>query len=413
MKHSFTLRLWVILLISLLLILPSGISINTHLHKNQTQQIPAQSPNIKPSPQNVYTEISTLSEWYRYLDTPGHRAAEDYIYSRFDSFGLNVTRQEYTVQRQDGNARGVNVLGLLEGTLQPNKWLVIGGHYDANQYATHAAYDNAAGAGTVIELARFFTEYYQTAPGPEISILFIAWDSEEGGGAGSAHFVNNIPPEISIVACINLDMYSLNYPIRNSIPGSSEEYFKLYLYTSPVSDFSGYSDYNFNESTIHNFSVFQELLKNITYTTNNYPEEWVCVIDDTAVVSDHAKFIRESIPAVWFRGMHEYPRDTGDINERNFKHTPLDTLDTMERYAGGKAELLKGINTGLTIAYQLAIEVINLTTMEYREYLESSESEEPDRIMGVDLTGWFLALIVALIIFGIFLYYWPRWKREA
>jgi len=68
---------------------------------------------------------------------------------------------EYTCNRPDGDARGCNVLGLLEGTLAPELWLVVGGHYDANMYAISGAYDNAAGTATVLELARVISEKFK------------------------------------------------------------------------------------------------------------------------------------------------------------------------------------------------------------------------------------------------------------
>jgi Zn-dependent M28 family amino/carboxypeptidase len=323
---------------------------------------------------------------------------------------LNTTRQEYTVQRVDGSARGVNILGHLPGTIYPDKWLVIGGHYDANQRATSGAYDNAAGAAMVIELARFFTEYYQSKSGPEISILFATWDAEEGGGAGSKHFVDNIPNNITIAAYINLDMCSLNYPIRNSIPGASEEYFKLNLYTSPVADFSGYSDVSFSESTHNNFTIFQTTMINVAYTINNYPPQWVLVMDDTETISDHRHFIRESIPAVWFRGMNEYPRNEGDMNERNFKHTPVDTIETMERYAGGKDELLKGIETGLIISYQLAFEVIKLSSSTDDVMDDGYYPGEHDKESIIGVTGWVIVAVAIIIIFIIY-GYWRRYRK--
>ncbi len=88
---------------------------------------------------------------------------------------------------------------------------------------------------------------------------------------------------------------------------------------------------------------------NITYTQNNCPSKWVIVMDDTETISDHSHFIRKSIPAVLFWGMNEYPRDERNLNERNFKHTPVYTLETMGRYAGGKSELLKVSIPGLLL----------------------------------------------------------------
>lgn len=370
------------------------------------------SVQTEPSPNNVYDEIDRLSDWYRYLGTQGHDAAENYIYNRFQGFELDTTKQEYIGHRRDGDVRCVNILGLLEGTLAPNLWLVIGGHYDANKYSTSAAYDNAAGAGSVIELARTFTEYYDAQEGPEVSIMFATWDAEEGGGAGSSYFVNNLPENIEVAAYINLDMYSLNYPIKNSIPGSSEEYFKLYLYTSPIRDFSGYRNSNFNKSTIENFTVFQDLLKGIVYTEYNFPPQWVLVMDDTEVASDHSFFIRNNIPAVWFRGMNEYPKDEGDLNERNFKHTPADTLQTMELYAGSKTELLNGIDTGLTIAHELALGVLNLTSTEYHAQLEAQEPNGDRTEDGIGANICLIAVVISVVLFIGGYFYWKRRKKR-
>jgi len=305
-----------------------------------------------PSPEHVYDQIDVLDQWYRYLDSPGHRNAEAHIVSVFEDYGLNTTVQEYTAQRLDGSVRAANVLGLLEGN-DTTRCLVIGGHYDNNQRSSKGAYDNAVGVGTVIELARLFTQVHEDVP--PVSMLFAAWDSEEGGGAGSRHFLDDPVWDVEIVGYINLDMYGLSWPVRNTIPMADEEFFKLNVYTSPVSDFSIY-DEEYTDETLENFTAFRDTLERIAYDDHDYPERWVIVMDDTAGISDHRFFVLRSIPAVWFRGMNEKPREEGDLNEIAFKHTPADTLETMVRYADGKPNLLRGIDTGLTLAYDLAIE---------------------------------------------------------
>lgn len=360
-----------------------------------------------PSADHVYDEIATLSQWYRYLDSPGHRNAEAHILSVFDDYGLNTTVQEYTAQRLDGSVRAANVLGLLEGT-DPTRCLVIGGHYDNNQRSSKGAYDNAVGVGTVLELARLFAQVHEDAP--PMSMIFAAWDSEEGGGAGSNHYLGNPVWDIEIVGYINLDMFSLSYPVRNSIPGSSEEYFKLNVYTSPVQDFSIYQQVEYSDGTLENFTAFRDVLENITYEQFGHPSQWVIVQDDTAGVSDHRFFVERSIPAVWFRGMNEKPREAGDLNEIAFKHTPVDTLETMERYAGGKQELLKGIDTGLSIAYALAnqwIEHINETSL-----LDVDGSDAGATDVDGGATGGFAvgaSVLILLLIPVVFI----AWRRRA
>jgi hypothetical protein len=132
-------------------------------------------------------------------------------------------------------------------------------------------------------------------------------------------------------------------------------------------------------------------------------------MDDTAGMSDHRFFVLRSIPAVWFRGMNEKPREEGDINEIAFKHTPADTLETMERYAGGKAELLAGIDTGLTIAYDLAnawIEHVNTT-------LRKSADEQPSDPVegGLGVSGG-AAVGISLLVLAMIPVVFIIWRRR-
>jgi len=362
-----------------------------------------------PSPEHVYDQIDILDQWYRYLDSPGHRNAEAHILSMFKDYGLNTTVQVYTAQRLDGPVRAANVLGLLEGD-DPTRCLVIGGHYDKNQRSSKGAYDNTVGVGTVIELARMFTQVHDEVP--PISVLFASWDSEEGGGAGSRHFLENPVWDADIVGYINLDMFGLSYPVRNSIPLATEEYFKLNVYTSPVSDFSIYNGVEYTDETLANFTVFRDVLENITYVQYGHPSQWVIVMDDTAGISDHRFFVERSIPAVWFRGMNEKPREEGDLNEITFKHTPADTLETMEAYAGGKSQLLAGIDTGLSISYDLAnewIEHVNATSVQNEDDGAPDGGDGAAGASGGAAIG--LSLLVLLLIPVVFLL-WRKRRRK-
>jgi hypothetical protein len=355
-----------------------------------------------PSPSNVYDQTDTISQWYRYLDTPGHREAERHIANTFESFGLNVTVQDYTAQRRDGPVRAANVIGFLEGGCTHHS-IAIGGHYDNNEKSSTGAYDNAVGVATVIELARVFSEAADELP---ISIIFGAWDSEEGGGAGSRHFLDNPVWDTEILAYINLDMFSLNWPVRNQIPLATEEFYKLNVYTSPLQDFTVYQNSDFNESVMENFTYFRETLESIAYEQLDYPPEWVQVKDDTAGISDHRFFVDRGIPAVWFRGLNEKPREEGDFNEIAFKHTPLDTLESMERYAGGRSELISGMDTGLQLSYELAVKLIEHYNITMRSSYEGSGgggggSSNAGGAGGAVGIAIFVAVGVAVAFFGL------------
>ena len=350
----------------------------------------------EPSPEYVYDEIQNLP-WYRYLDSPGHQDAEQYISSKFSGYGLEVSKQEYMGQRQDGEVRCANVLGFLEGE-RADQWLVIGGHYDTNLMASQGAYDNGVGVATVMELARLFTTVETERP--RVSIMFAAWDSEEGGGAGSRYFVENLENGIDVVAYINLDMFGLNYPVRNSfnyLPTSNEEYFRLYMYTSPVDDFSAY-DMEYDDETLENFTDFRSCLDAIVYDDWQYPQEWVTTLDDTEANSDQRFFIQDGLPAVWFRGMHENAWEEGDTNEQTFKHTPIDTLATMELYAGGRTNLLEAFETALVIAYDLGQMIAGVGEKGSHEADEDDAWHEKIADEPIYLGGIVGAVVVAVVV---------------
>jgi hypothetical protein len=318
---------------------------------------PGSSAAAEPSAERVYELVDTISDWYRYLDTPGHHAAEAFIAETMEGYGLEVYRQEFTVNQGGQQLDAVNVVGYYEGK-DPNTWLVLGGHYDATISSDSGAYDNAVGTATVLELARYFTQEVKTQP--EISLVFGAWDSEEEGGQGSQLFVESAGGNATVLANLNFDMFGLSYPIPNRAslsPLCDEEFFKLYLYTSPVEDFSGYADYEYDNQTRANFSMLRKALEQVAYDELALPPEWVLAVDDTETNSDQRSFIRAGIPAIWFRGMHEYAWEEGDACEQTFKHFSTDRLESLELIAGSHANLLAGFQTGLDIAAGLVTEL--------------------------------------------------------
>jgi hypothetical protein len=98
-----------------------------------------------------------------------------------------------------------NVVGKLTGYVEPDKLVIVCGHYDTVMCAGFC--DNGAGTSGVIELARVFTEaakkglYY-----PKYSILFIGLTAEEIGLVGSIEYVAQHKAAMeNITAVVNLD----------------------------------------------------------------------------------------------------------------------------------------------------------------------------------------------------------------
>lgn len=105
---------------------------------------------------------------------------------------------------------GVNLVGVVRGTEQPERYIVVSAHYDHVGIHGGEVYpgadDNASGTSAILAIAE-----WTIAHPPKNSILFAWFDGEEEGLLGSARFVARPPvPLEKIVAIVNADMVSRN-----------------------------------------------------------------------------------------------------------------------------------------------------------------------------------------------------------
>ena len=336
-------------------------------------------PPLSPHAANVVDDIETLADFgYRKIDTVAHANAGDFIEFRFDDLGYEVEAQNFTTELCE-DCR--NYIATMEGQ-DPNSWIVVGGHYDAICYSqqivigieypgctSEGAYDDATGTASVLELARLMMEWQSNLSEalPEIEVRpkhtwkFAVWDYEEwqgsgspeGAGYGSETFVTTLPEGVEIATYINLDMYGLNWPVEtqlaSQLSGCDEDYFHLYLFTSPVDDWSYYEDrgVNVTDEMREQAVLLQDRLGMVLHEQLQYPTEWVVVLDDTKGNSDHYNFISRGWPATWFRGMHEFLQEEDDTCEQSPKHAPTDRVDVLYTLAGGREGLEAGMQTGL------------------------------------------------------------------
>ena len=158
----------------------------------------------------------------RYGPSPVNPSAAQYIYEKFQSYGLNV-------RYQVGDSNTTNVIARKTGTRFPNQKIVIGAHYDNILWpenpqpldTVHGADDNASGTSAVLEMARLLANMNF-----DYTIEFAAWDNEEvppsflyGSRtyADSAYFHGD-----SIRFYINMDMISYNYQNQNKFQAGSD-----------------------------------------------------------------------------------------------------------------------------------------------------------------------------------------------
>ncbi len=142
--------------------------------------------------------------------------ARAYLIDRFQAVGLMPMERSFEqpftfktggrggapqVERQ-----GVNLVGVIEGSIMPMQYLVLTAHYDhlapRNGVVMNGADDNASGAAALIAVAEYFKKHT-----PKASIIIVACDGEEAGLQGAKAFVAAPPvPRASILANLNLDM---------------------------------------------------------------------------------------------------------------------------------------------------------------------------------------------------------------
>ncbi len=336
-------------------------------------------PPSFPDATLVVDDIETLADFgYRKIDTVAHANAGDFVQLRFEDLGYEVEVQNFTTELCE-DCR--NYIATMEGE-DPDSWIVVGGHYDAICYSqqivigieypgctSEGAYDDATGTASVLEIARLMMEWQsnlsealpQIEIRPEHTWKFAVWDYEEWQGSGSPEsagygsetFVTTLPEGVEIATYINLDMYGLNWPVEtqlvSQLSGCDEDYFHLYLFTSPVDDWSYYEDrgVNVTDEMREQAVALQDRLGIVLYEHLEYPTEWVVVLDDTKGNSDHYNFISRGWPATWFRGMHEFLQEEDDTCEQSPKHAPTDRVDVLYTLAGGRGGFEAGMQTGL------------------------------------------------------------------
>jgi len=182
----------------------------------------------------------------RFSPSPSNPKAAQYIYEKFQSFGLNV-------RYQAGDSNTTNVIARKTGTKYPNQKFVIGAHYDnilwpvipAPLDTVHGADDNASGTIALLEMARLIS-----GMNFEYTIELCAWDNEEIGLYGSRTYADTAYFHgDSIRFYINMDMISYNHLNLNRFQAGSDSnsvfYNKLFeaMKTRYVPQYTVYQTY--------------------------------------------------------------------------------------------------------------------------------------------------------------------------
>lgn len=149
----------------------------------------------------------------RYYSTADKTFVADALAAQLAAWGYDVAFQPFTHNRVACR----NIVATRTGTVAPDEYFVVGGHYDSTSQTPTSlapgAEDNASGTALVMELARL-------AAGRTFdrSLQFVLFDAEERGLIGSDHFVEDaVAGGRVIVGALIHDMvafHAANYAIR-------------------------------------------------------------------------------------------------------------------------------------------------------------------------------------------------------
>ena len=129
----------------------------------------------------------------RSFGNPGNLLAMKYLENKLMKYGANPEIVEF---REEGQ----NVIGIKPGTLYPDEYYIICGHYDG--VVDYGADDNASSCAAILETARIL-EPYQF----DRTIIFALWDEEELDLYGSRDYASKAHADsLNIKAVVNIDM---------------------------------------------------------------------------------------------------------------------------------------------------------------------------------------------------------------
>ena len=266
-----------------------------------------QAASLRVDSERLMATVTTLADAKfagRAAGSPGGIAARAWILERYKAIGLQPVSGSYlfpftfaqkSVISRDG--QGANVLGMCVGKDLALPMFVVSAHYDHLGVRDGVVYpgadDNASGVAVILEVAA----YCQKNPFRR-SIVFAAFDAEEGGLNGARVFVAN-PPLLKerIALNVNLDMVSRS---------DKREIFVAGTYHTPSLR-----------------PPLDEVARRAPITVlfgHDRPKAIAGGVDDWTNQSDHGPFHAAKIPFVYF-GVEDHPD----------YHKPTDTADKITR----------------------------------------------------------------------------------
>ena len=256
------------------------------------------------------------------------------------------------VTRYDDDPDQLNVVGYNWGRINPDEYIVVGGHFDIAYLFTppgggtnEGANDDTSGSTVSLEMAQALAkmEFDHT-------VVAALWACEEEGLLGSLAYVNHLPENVTVKSYLNFDMVSLNYPIipaSEPIIGPGGEVFSATKYEWQIS-IAGASESNMQ---IMYEWVGTTIEDDLSYRpTEANPINWQIA---ESCASDHCAFFSADFPTFNFFS------PGGEISFWQEWHSPSDTLDFMTAKAGGQEGMSSGFNSLVWSSLDLFVRIDN------------------------------------------------------
>ena len=198
------------------------------------------------------TEFATLG--VKKTGTVSNNNAFSWLKSKYLSFGyadMDITENAFTY----GGNQTKNLIVTKTGTIYPNTFIIICGHYDT--IVGPGVNDNGSGVSVILEMARILKDIPT-----EYSIKFINFTGEEQGLLGSQNYVNTVVnstnPKMDIKLVFNIDQVG-------SVAGQMNNTITCERDTSNNPATNNAASSTFTEQLMNCVSLYSPLQTNLSY----------------------------------------------------------------------------------------------------------------------------------------------------
>jgi hypothetical protein len=272
---------------------------------------------------------------------PNNEAAAAFLAKEAKGFGYKTR----TLTLQAGTpARDVNVIeAVKKGTKKPNEWISFVAHYDSIVGAgltVQGAYDD----GTGTNILRYFAKAFSKIK-TKRSIAILWFDAEEDGALASKAYADMIKKKgQKMKAVMGFDMVGIGYPARYCIciyhgPAPSDAQIAKPLIDYVNKDYLKFPMGDGGPAAAQKWPVGTE--------------GHICNCGLNIRNSDEASFADKGYFTLRWTGMRT-------ANDYPGYHQPWDTVPFMERVAGSRDNLEKGMENTFLSAYYSALVLDNL-----------------------------------------------------